>query len=363
MLHREAELDFIRGVAILLVLDFHSPVSLLRGMFISLGFQDHIGWIGVDIFFVLSGFLVGGLLMKEWKERRGIDAKRFLIRRAFKIWPQYYLYLGILLATRHDTIAQLSGNLLNLQNYTGGIAHTWSLAVEEHCYLLLAFGMVVASRRRVDVRVLFYVLLTVCLLETPLRLLLVYTGHLIFLPTHARLDSIGYGVLLAMVFHFAPEQFQRLRARRWPWVLSLVCGIIFLRGYNIPAYQFALQHDAATLVALSTLLLLYRPQTQDRRRAWPYRFVAWIGLYSYGIYLWHISVMGPCMVLFHRFPRLPTGCAVTMIWGAAIGLGFLMTKLCEVPALHLRDRLFPRRVESAVSVAPFEDLPTPLLSQ
>ena len=233
----------------------------------------------------------------------------------------------------------------------------------EHCYLLLAFGMVVASRRRVDVRVLFYVLLTVCLLETPLRLLLVYTGHLIFLPTHARLDSIGYGVLLAMVFHFAPEQFQRLRARRWPWVLSLVCGIIFLRGYNIPAYQFALQHDAATLVALSTLLLLYRPQTQDRRRAWPYRFVAWIGLYSYGIYLWHISVMGPCMVLFHRVPRLPTGCAVTIIWGAAIGLGFLMTKLCEVPALHLRDRLFPRRVESAVSVAPFEDLPTPLLSQ
>ena len=84
-------------------MDFHSPASPLRPLFLSLGFQDHIGWIGVDIFFVLSGFLVGGLLMKEWKTRGHIDVKRFLIRRGFKIWPQYYLYLAVLLLTQHAT--------------------------------------------------------------------------------------------------------------------------------------------------------------------------------------------------------------------------------------------------------------------
>lgn len=98
-LHREIELDFIRGIAILIVVDFHTSGSPFRPLFLWLGYSDHIGVLGVDIFFVLSGFLVGGLLMKEWKVRRGIDGKRFLIRRGFKIWPQYYFYLAVILLT------------------------------------------------------------------------------------------------------------------------------------------------------------------------------------------------------------------------------------------------------------------------
>lgn len=74
-LHREIELDFIRGIAILMVVDFHTSGSPFRPLCIWLGYQNHIGVLGVDIFFVLSGFLVGGLLMKEWKVRRGIDGE------------------------------------------------------------------------------------------------------------------------------------------------------------------------------------------------------------------------------------------------------------------------------------------------
>src|ERR1700712_3376898 len=97
---REIELDFIRGIAILSVLDFHSQHGILFYPFTRLGWQ-HFGWIGVDIFFVLSGFLVGGLLVKEWKLRGCIDSRQFLIRRIFKIWPQYYVYLLIILLTGH----------------------------------------------------------------------------------------------------------------------------------------------------------------------------------------------------------------------------------------------------------------------
>ena len=344
------ELDFIRGIAILLVLDFHSPVSPLRKVFLALGFQDHIGWIGVDIFFVLSGFLVGGLVMKEWKLRRGFDVKRFLIRRGLKIWPPYYLYLAVLLATRHYKLAQLWGNLLNIQNYTGGIAHTWSLAVEEHCYLLLALCMLVATRRRVSPRGLFFVLLTVCVLETPFRYLLVYSGHLIFLPTHARLDGIGYGVLLAMLFHFWPEHFARLRPRPWLWASVVLVGLLDLRPYNMPLPYFVQQHDAATFVAIGTLLLLYRPLPKLQSHGRLYRLVARIGLYSYGIYLWHVAAIGPCMTLLQRIPFLPAVLQTVIIWAVQIALGAGMTHCCELPVLRLRDLLFPRRVDSATGV-------------
>ena len=95
-LKREIELDFVRGVAILMVIDFHSPMGILFYPFRLMGFK-HFGWAGVDVFFVLSGFLVGGLLVKEWKVRGRIDSKRFLIRRGFKIWPQYYFFILLML--------------------------------------------------------------------------------------------------------------------------------------------------------------------------------------------------------------------------------------------------------------------------
>ncbi|HVG27355.1 MAG TPA: acyltransferase [Acidobacteriaceae bacterium] len=358
-LRRELELDFIRGIAILLVIDFHSPGSPIRPFFLALGFQDHIGWVGVDIFFVLSGFLVGGLLMKEWKVRRGIDSTRFLIRRGFKIWPQYYLFLAVLLLTGQETVHFLWGNLLNIQNYVGGVAHTWSLAVEEHAYLLLTLCMAIAARRRATVRGLFLFLLTVCLLEIPFRYFLVMTGHLVFLPTHARIDSIGYGVLLAMLFHFAPERFSRLRSKTWLWLLCLLISVVALRQYNAPAFFLATSHDAATLLGISVLLLLYRPLPPGRTHNLLYRAVAWIGLYSYGIYLWHVSLVGPTEKLMARQSFIPASLTWIVIRLAEIAVGVLTTGLCEIPALHLRDRLFPRRVDSAVGTPALQETADP----
>src|ERR1700722_13574336 len=118
-IRREMELDFLRGIAILMVMDFHAPISILLAPFRWLGFRN-FGWAGVDVFFVLSGFLVGGLLIKEWKQSSRIDSRRFLIRRGFKIWPQYYVFLLAMLLTGHRGLRDLWGNLLNIQNYVGG---------------------------------------------------------------------------------------------------------------------------------------------------------------------------------------------------------------------------------------------------
>src|SRR5437868_5735245 len=91
---RNLELDFVRGIAILLVIGFHAITVPAHPFFQSLDFvMKRIGWSGVDLFFVLSGFLVGGLLLKEYKDTGGINARRFIIRRGFKIWPAYYFYI------------------------------------------------------------------------------------------------------------------------------------------------------------------------------------------------------------------------------------------------------------------------------
>src|ERR1700754_2595070 len=79
---RLRELDFLRGIAIILVLMRHIPLS---------SYTTNLGWIGVDLFFVLSGFLVSGLLFKEYMRYGKINPGRFLIQRGFKIYPIYFL--------------------------------------------------------------------------------------------------------------------------------------------------------------------------------------------------------------------------------------------------------------------------------
>src|SRR4051812_44086102 len=92
---RIIQLDVLRAVGILLVLGRHSPLApRAAGHFEKFSkYWACIGWSGVDLFFVLSGFLIGGLLFQEIKTHGSLDIRRFLIRRAFKIWPTYFVYL------------------------------------------------------------------------------------------------------------------------------------------------------------------------------------------------------------------------------------------------------------------------------
>lgn len=93
---RLASLDALRGVAILLVLLHHPVVPFAwAGVVAPIAHVTYrVGWTGVDLFFVLSGFLVGGLLLRELRDNRRVDVRRFLTRRAFKIWPSYLLLIA-----------------------------------------------------------------------------------------------------------------------------------------------------------------------------------------------------------------------------------------------------------------------------
>jgi peptidoglycan/LPS O-acetylase OafA/YrhL len=348
---REIELDFIRGIAILLVVDFHMPRSILMAPFARFGFH-HFGWAGVDLFFVLSGFLVGGLLVKEWQLRGHIESGRFLIRRGFKIWPQYYVFLLVMLLTGHRGVRQLWGNLLNIQNYVGGVAHTWSLAVEEHAYLLLVGMAALAVRFRTRIQIILGVIVCMILAVLTWRTVLAMHGVNIFSRTDTRMDGILDGLVLAILYHDVPAFFRR--AQRWTplWAsIVLVALIDFQLQSRLQTWWSAdFAYFCADAMGVALLMLLYR-HDPAKRRPLLYRIVAWVGLYSYGIYLWHVSVVAFSEKVAQRLPGAAANIFLmtcTPLLGIAIGV--LTTKLVEFPALALRDRLFPRRIDSAAGI-------------
>ena len=110
-------------------------------------------------------------------------------------------------------------------------------------------------------------------------------------------------------------------------------------------------------------MLLYRPLLAGRTHNWVYQFVAWIGVYSYGIYLWHPSVVEPTEAFFARHPIMPFWISTLLVRIAEIGIGVLTTRFCEIPALHLRDRLFPRRVDTPVGLPAVDEVENPVAAR
>jgi peptidoglycan/LPS O-acetylase OafA/YrhL len=338
---RQIELDFLRGLAILAVLDYHDSYEIFNYPLRLLGFPS-IGWIGVDIFFVLSGFLVGGLLIREWTSTGGLNARRFLIRRIFKIWPQYYFFLSAVILTGHQSLRAMWPAFFNIQNYIITIPHLWTLAVEEHAYILLVLLVILAARLRVTTRTAFLVIAGLCAAVVTLRLFLAVHNYPFMMGTHTRVEGILYGVLLALLFHRAPALFSRLQELRWLWISTLLLALAGLRPTPSKPWALSLTFDLANLVGISLLMLLSRHRP-GHSRPWIYRAIAWIGLYSYGIYLWHVSVYAPVASLALRIPPdlRPAFTAVGQPF-FGIAFGVLLTRFVEFPMLRLRERFFPR---------------------
>jgi len=354
---RVVQLDWVRGLAILLVIDCHairfdSNNPLARAD----AFIGHrIGWMGVDLFFVLSGFLVGGLLIQEITRTGEIQTGRFLLRRMLKIWPPYYFYILFqIILQRHSLQSFVWQNVLNIQNYAGtSLSHTWSLAVEEHFYLLLPFFLIGVYRSEFLRKHLESCLIAICAVVLFIRTVTFPTAgpERLQWETHARLDSLLFGVLLSHILYVSRERFHLLLQKTK--VLTLLSISVFAIALFAPlagsAYlaTFGYTVNYLGFGALMLLIYGYRGSLLNTRF---YRVVAWIGRYSYGIYLWHLSVREP---LAHLAGRLPASIAWFVLlaaeYSAAIVLGVLLTKLVEFPALRLRDRLFPR---GAAQLAP-----------
>jgi peptidoglycan/LPS O-acetylase OafA/YrhL len=246
---RSRAIDILRALAVLLVLGHHMdrcPASVNPLLHWLTDKWVTGGWIGVDLFFVLSGFLVSGLLFREYEKRGTISVKSFLIRRGFKIYPAFWLMILVSLAVlvwRGDHFKPLAvpGELLFVQNYAPALwGHTWSLAVEEHFYFFLVVVLFLLLKFRSDappfrlIPILFGALAVTCL---SLRLVTAgflpgFLDKLQIYPTHLRMDSLFFGVTISYFYHSYPVPF-RTWARRWRGRL-LLTGLLLLT----PAFCF-----------------------------------------------------------------------------------------------------------------------------
>lgn len=350
---RVIELDFLRGIAIIAVMGYHfrsvdpgsAIVSIAQYPF------THFGREGVNLFFTLSGFLVGGLLLRQYAERGSIDARRFIVRRIFKIWPAYYALIAFhAIVHRHPLGSFLVQNLTHMQNYLGtSISQTWSLAVEEHFYLFLPAVLLVFARWRLGARAILAMLGLICLAVLGIRSVAVAGGHLeaAFAYTQYRIDSLLAGVMLAVVYWMAPGTYRRL-ARQTPVLVALVAGLIAWLGFgtlhDVLDESIGYTIQAVGFVALIVLMLEHAANV--RRTRW-FRAIAWIGVYSYGIYLWHSIALAPGEAFIAKatvagVPRLVIwGSALVLQAAIAIGAGYVTTRAIEFPFLKLRNALFP----------------------
>jgi peptidoglycan/LPS O-acetylase OafA/YrhL len=358
---RSLALDVLRGVAVLLVIGRHARLPLDGASPVVqqvMGVWQRGGWAGVDLFFVLSGFLVSGLLFREWQRKGSLQIGRFLLRRAMKIYPAFYVLLvftvvqtGLRRGWHEVAPSRLLAEALFVQNYWQGLfQQTWSLAVEEHFYLLCAALLVALSRRAATaspfrhlpaLTLLFGVGCLGARVFTAQRGPFTYLTHLY--PTHLRLDALMFGVCLSYWFHFE-------RARLSAWVgkwrpLLLGAGLLLvLPPFCVPVEAPVVHTVGLTSVFVGSGLIVLVAAEREIQPSLLVRFTAFLGASSYSIYLWHAFAQRAAEHLTGRLgfsPESPQTFAVYLV-GSLAG-GVLMARLVEVPVLALRDRWLATR--------------------
>lgn len=364
MKNRLQKLDFVRGIAILLVLFTHFKwVDVLY----------QVGWIGVDLFFVLSGFLVSGLLFKEYQKRDKINVARFLVRRGFKIYPMFYLFIAVSVwigqqypLGSYDTTSGYFGGVSRstffpeiffFQNYKAGMwINTWSLAVEEHFYFVIAilFGILASKAALQKPNIIPGISLFIMLVCLVLRIEnnlsdkpYYYITHMF--PTHLRADSLMVGVLLSYYYHYQADRFKAFFSKnRFVW---LFLALVLLS----PAFFFDIKSTLINTAGLSFIYLgfalllglvlsLKNFEVSAKKILSPALFtiISKIGIYSYGIYIWHLFVKHYGLYLIRQiYHPQSQGLEFIIYFVLSVGVGILMSILVEQPILKLRNKWIP----------------------
>ena len=311
---RIASLDGVRGIAILMVLAVHlQQLEVLPASYLWLRRLMYVGWSGVDLFFVLSGFLITGILL-DTRDRSG-RAQVFYARRALRIFPLFYLavLIGIVLTPFAASATELVRinfpslrewvlYLCYLQNWAIPITNHnilgqfWSLGVEEQFYLLWPWCVWMVPRKS-----LHWVCLGGIAAAPCIRLIILHfvppVSPIVLMNTFCRMDTLLFGSLCAIAVR--SDRWSRI-ARRLilPAVglaLFTMAGIDFLFVHELWSRGFWTQSVGYTALAIgySAVLLAAYFQSGSRTaldRILKHPFLRFCGKYSYGLYVWHVPV-------------------------------------------------------------------------
>jgi peptidoglycan/LPS O-acetylase OafA/YrhL len=351
---RYNSLDFLRGIAVLLV---------IFGHFLPGYISNHVGWTGVDLFFVLSGFFVSGILFREYVKEGKMRAGVFFLRRIFKIWPLFYACFVVhviyfYLKHHPPFLHQVLTEIFFVQDYHPGfIGITWSLAIEEQFYLIVAIllpitayygklkwivpGCVIVMISCVALRIIHYFSFER------------YTSLAYHYPLHFRADALSAGIVISWYYHFHHDKFRDWVVKRAPLILivalaSLVPMLIF--PFFSP-WMYTVGFTSNWLAYCGVVVLcIFLPAA---RKEWNYFFnknklallVAWVGFYSYAIYLFHFLI-GPAaqnIILKNTWQNAPLAVRFLLFLISNVAFGYIVSILIEQPFLRWRNRILPSK--------------------
>jgi peptidoglycan/LPS O-acetylase OafA/YrhL len=340
-------LDGLRAISFLFVFAAHAGLE----RFVPGGF-------GVTIFFFLSGYLITSLLRSEYARTGAINLRHFWLRRALRILPPFYLVLvaAIGAALVFDPPGSLSGSgvaaqLLHVSNYWiirhgyGGLPNGtgvyWSLAVEEHFYLLFPWLFILMQRVGLSQRRQAFALWGLCAVVLLWRCILVFhfaaPSDRTYLASDTRIDSILFGCALA-VWHNPILDAPELNERRWRTVWGPAALAVFLGCllYRAPAFRETLRYSlqGIALTALFTAAIRYPHWLAFR--ILNNRPAEFLGELSYSLYLLHFTVI---TAIARVLPLVSPWITAILALGLSIVLAMVIRAFIEEPCARMRRRL------------------------
>ena len=338
-------LDALRAFAAWLVVFYHQGLAVP-------------GDLGVLAFFVLSGFLITWLLLKEHQKYGDISLKLFYLRRALRIFPAFYLYwlavVGLLLLFgKNLQRPQAWASFFYMTNYyqalhghvSSGFSHTWSLAVEEQFYLLWPLGLLVLLRRKADLtRWLMGSIAAFWIWRAVLEFAIQVQEVWVYEAFDARADHLLMGCLLAVVLREqrAPGLFRRLCAH--PALPVVTLGVLVaevaigqrMGGYGARSFEFILQPLLVAALIVQWMAFAVHPGWRWLNWGW----LVYLGKISYSTYLYQQIVPAAMKPVFNQWPMAPPIVLTLPVIVAAASASYF---LVEKPFLKLKDRFGSRQ--------------------
>ncbi len=329
------QLDALRAVAVALVaLQHWEDVTIA-------GHDPQLGFLGVGLFLVLSGYLITGILLGVNRDRLAVEPAigvarpitAFYIRRFLRLFPAYYFFLFTTWATGivtwDDGLGWYLAYAANVRIALGGwdipVAHLWSLAVEEQFYLLAAPA--VLGLRRPRLVAAFVAVIVIGLYPLP-QTAVVPPGAFV---------GLVVGCLLAVVAERHPRWADRL-GRVWP--IMFVVWVVVYASVDTMLDESRAAHAAFRLLAFVAMAgLIWRAAvgtTGFAGRALEWRPLVWLGTISYGLYLWHTVVKDVLVYAGFDYDTAPVVFRLTVTAAATIAVATLSWRVVERPFLDLK---------------------------
>ena len=364
-------LDHLRALAILLVLGFHYQLQFPHPIWT--GWFMKIGWTGVDLFFVLSGFLISSQLFAQIKKGTGISLKTFFIKRFFRILPIYFFIVGVYFLFPYfrekEALPPLWKFLTFTQNFGleikhfGTFSHAWSLCVEEHFYLLLPLILIFLTSKNLFAKS-YWILIALPVFGIVFRIYLwniyypsnsvidsslpYWTEH-IYYPTYNRLDGLLVGVAIAALYQFSSKLWDKIsKFGNQIIILSIaLLTVVFFSFADLGTYStsiwgfplISIAYGFLVLGAISPSSFLYN---------WNSKITTLISTLSYAIYLSHKGIIHIVQELFAKLGVDKNSNLMFLVCiVVCIIIAWLLNLTIEKPFMKMRDKILRPKKHTA----------------